>query len=35
MDHLIGLNSEQRKAVTETSGPLLIIAGAELGKQKP
>lgn len=32
MDILEGLNNEQQEAVTHTSGPLLIIAGAGTGK---
>lgn len=32
MDILEGLNTEQQEAVTHTSGPLLIIAGAGTGK---
>lgn len=32
--HLQGLNSAQKKAVTHTKGPLLIVAGAGAGKTK-
>jgi DNA helicase II / ATP-dependent DNA helicase PcrA len=32
MDLLIGLNAEQKKAVTHKDGPLLIVAGAGTGK---
>ena len=31
-DILSGLNKEQKQAVTQTDGPLLIIAGAGTGK---
>ncbi|MHB8651927.1 MAG: ATP-dependent helicase [Minisyncoccota bacterium] len=34
MDHLQGLNQEQKKAVLHTKGPLMILAGAGTGKTK-
>lgn len=34
MDHLNGLNEEQKKAVLQKEGPILIIAGAGAGKTK-
>ena len=33
-DHLRGLNAKQKEAATHISGPLLIIAGAGVGKTK-
>ncbi len=34
MEHLDGLNDEQKKAASHTDGPLLIVAGAGAGKTK-
>jgi DNA helicase II / ATP-dependent DNA helicase PcrA len=34
VEHLKGLNKEQKVAATHTKGPLLIIAGAGAGKTK-
>ncbi|MEK7574796.1 MAG: UvrD-helicase domain-containing protein [Patescibacteria group bacterium] len=34
MEHLTGLNDRQKEAVLQTTGPLLIIAGAGAGKTK-
>src|SRR3989304_7436674 len=34
MDYLKGLNEEQQKAVRYIDGPLLIVAGAGIGKTK-
>jgi len=33
-DYLDGLNTEQRKAVLATDGPVLIVAGAGAGRTK-
>ena len=34
MEHLAGLNKEQKEAATYTKGPLLVVAGAGAGKTK-
>ena len=34
IDHLDGLNKEQKEAAVHMEGPLLIVAGASAGKTK-